>query len=119
MWSYRNTIQKRDKSPLWTVVNSLFESIKADLHTAEKANENLRKDVTLIKNTLDSIAGSPTPTLGNRIRLKSYAKALRTPLQQPPPATPKDCQIAVKVNNNDPNSQARAVLREQLVEHIN
>jgi hypothetical protein len=133
--SYRNTTQKRDKNPPWTIVNSLFESIEVfvkksreqpslkelqlDLHTAEKANEVLRKNVILIKNTIDSIAETPRPTLGNGVQSRTYAKALKTPLQQPPLTIPKDRQITVKVNNNDLNSQARTATREQLIERIN
>ncbi|KAI9761066.1 MAG: hypothetical protein M1840_002034 [Geoglossum simile] len=81
----------------------------------------LRKDVTLVKNAIESLTEILTPASGRGLQARSYVapSQVKTPTQSPTQSVPKNREISVKVNDSNPNSQARAVSREKLMEHIN
>jgi hypothetical protein len=130
-------VQRRDKSLPWTLINSVFESIEGfikksreqpsikelqiDLHATEKANSMLRKDVTLIKNAIDSLTESLTPASGRGPQARPYAvpSLAKPPTQSPSQSISKNREITIKLNDSNQGSQVRTATREQLIECIN
>jgi hypothetical protein len=107
--------KNKGKSPPWTAINLVFESmegyikkrrdqpsikeLQTDLHAAEKANETLRKNVTLIKNTLDGLAGglNLAPIRGS---IRTRVQNVKAPTLQHTHAISKNREITVKINDN-------------------
>ncbi|KAI9763107.1 MAG: hypothetical protein M1840_000919 [Geoglossum simile] len=97
---YRTSVvqKSRSRNVAWTTINAVFESIEGyikknrdqppikelqtDLHAAEKANGSLRKDVTLIKNTLESLAGDLVTSPRSGIRLRTRVPNAKPLAQQ-------------------------------------
>ncbi|KAI9768416.1 MAG: hypothetical protein M1839_004113 [Geoglossum umbratile] len=129
--------KEQGKKPAWTAIQGVFESIEGyikksrdqpslkeiqtDLHAAENANKTLRRDVTLIKNTLDSLAGglATAPSNSHSMPMRTRVQNIKPPMQQLAQAIAKNCEITVKINDPSPSSQVRRATRVQIMELVN
>ena len=137
--SYRTSpTQKRDKNPSWDLVNAVFNSVEGfikksreqpsikelqtDMHATEKANEALRRDVTLIKNAIGSITDITSTAPSNGVRSKTYAQAANTHKAPAPPPiekAQKNREIMVKLNDTNIEGAAHRATREEVVDRVN
>jgi hypothetical protein len=128
---YRDNYRGKARVPKWEMIKSFMESVMAyvqktenqpthtelaaDVNATAKAQEEIRKEVTQIKNLL----AAPT----SKATTLTYAQAFKNPYMLKPALQSRPTsglrEILVKLKDIDPNGEARTATAETIKERIN